>query len=209
MKDVVIPETVSIVGHDAFNECPFLESVKFMGDDAIISGGAFANTPSLKTVVLPRRLKALDDWAIFNHAGQLESIVLPDTVEVIDDAVFENCPKLKRISLGKSLQKVDHHAFSSCPMLQEVNFPATLKEMGAEVFLGCASLKSVRFAGNAPILQNQGTDHFGYDLYKGANPSLTTLVPNGSTGWMDDSDKLPKAWPVDGGESARPIRHVK
>ncbi len=23
------------------------------------------------------------------------------------------------------------------------------------------------------------------------------------------SDKLPKVWPVDGGESARPIRHVK
>ncbi len=134
---------------------------------------------------------------------------MPDTVEVIDDAVFENCPKLKRITLGKSLQKVDHHAFSGCPMLQEVSFPATLKEMGAEIFRGCTSLKSVRFAGNAPVLQNQGTDCFGYDLYKDANPSLTTLVPNGSTGWMDGSDKLPKVWPVDGGESARTIRPIK
>ena len=209
LKKVVIPETVEFVGWDAFRECPFLENVTFKGDDAIIRGGAFSDNPLLKTVVLPKRLKALDDWAIFNHAGQLESVVLPDTVEIIDDAVFENCPKLKRVILGKSLRTVRHHAFSGCPNLLSVAFPPTLREMGAEVFLDCSGLKKVSFAGNAPDLKDQGSDRFGKDLYKGANPSLVTFASKDSTGWMDGSDKLPKVWPVDGGESARPIRHVK
>ena len=81
--------------------------------------------------------------------------------------------------------------------------------MGAEVFLDCSGLRKVSFAGNAPELTNQGQDRFGKDLYKGANASLVTFVPKGSTGWLDDSDKLPKSWPVDGGESSRPIRYAK
>ena len=206
LKSVVIPETVVFVAHDAFSECPFLESVKFKGQDVLIGAWAFGHSPSLKTVILPSRLKALDDWSIFNSAGELESIVLPDTVEIIEEGVFENCKKLKRISLGKSLRKVDHRAFAGCAQLQSIVFPNTLTELGAEVFFNCTSLKSVSFTGNAPDLEDHGVDKFGRDLFKGTAPSLNIYVSNGSTGWQDDSSNLPARWPVDGGESARSIK---
>ena len=207
LKKVVIPETVEFISWNAFAECPFLESVVFKGADVIIRGGAFANTPFLKTVVLPSRLKALDDWAIFAHAGQLETIVLPDTVEIIDDAVFENCFKLKKVHLGQSLRQVDNRAFSGCRELQKIQFPKTLEELGAEVFLNCVSLKSVSFAGGKPKMHDNGKDSLARDLYRGTPSSLVTLVPKGSTGWLDGSANLPKVWPVDGGESARQSRH--
>lgn len=206
IKSIVIPETVVVVGHCAFNECPFLESVKFKGQDAILGGWSFGNTPSLKSVTLPSRLKALEDWSIFNNAGELESIVLPDTLETIDDAVFANCKKLKRISLGKSLRRVSHRAFAGCVQLQSIVFPNTLTELGAEVFLNCVSLKTVSFTGNAPDLEDQGADRFGRDLFKGTDPSLNIHVSKGSTGWKDNSSALPVRWPLDGGESARAIK---
>ena len=208
VKSVVIPETVEIVGNCAFNECPFLEKVKFLGKDAILGAWSFGNTPSLKSVTLPSRLKTLDDWAIFNNAGKLESMVLPDTVEVIGDAVFESCRKLKRISLGKSLRRAGHHAFAGCQQLQSIEFPNTLQELGTEVFLNCTSLKTVLFMGNAPDLQDQGVERFGKDLYRDTPSSLVTHVLKGSTGWQDaDPSNLPGRWPVDGGESARPIKY--
>ena len=79
--------------------------------------------------------------------------------------------------------------------------------MGAEVFLGCSGLKSVSFDGDAPNLNDQGSERFGRDLFKDANPSLLTFVTKGSSGWSDNPDKLPKMWPVNGGEAARPIRY--
>ena len=206
IKHVVIPKSVWYVGHLAFADCPFLKSVTFKGDDAIIRSWAFGNTPSLKSVVLPSRLRWLDDWSIFQGAGQLESIKLPDTVEVIDDAVFAYCPKLKNIYLGKSLRYVDIRAFAWCPQLQEISFPATLKVLRAEAFVGSSSLQRVTFAGNAPELQDND-DIFGRDIYKGTSKTLVTVVPKGSTGWLDGSANLPQVWPVDGGESARQIRH--
>ncbi|MBQ3288208.1 MAG: leucine-rich repeat protein [Kiritimatiellae bacterium] len=208
IRNIVIPETVQCVGYCAFNECPLLETVRFKGKDAILCSWAFGNTPSLKSVALPSRLKSLDDWAIFNHAGRLESIILPDTVEDIGDGVFENCPMLKSISLGKSLRRVGHHAFTGCSQLQSVEFPGALRQLGAEVFQNCISLKTVSFAGDAPELKDQDEKRLGEDIYKGANPSLVTIVPKDAKGWAGDSGRLPKAWPVAAGESARAIRHA-
>lgn len=205
LMSVVFPETVEIVGHDAFGGCPFLESVKFRGQDAILGKWAFGRTPSLKTVILPSRLKELDAQSIFNGAGELESISLPDTLEVIGDDVFADCGKLRSISLGKSLRMVRNHAFSDCLELQAVVFPDTLEGLGAEVFLNCKSLETVSFLGNAPKLMDQGGDKFGKDLYRGTDPSLMTLVRKDSTGWLDETSALPEHWPVDGGVSARPI----
>ena len=208
LKSVSIPKTVKFVGHSAFKECPRLESVRFRGDDVDIRGWAFGNMPALRTVVLPAGLRALDGFSIFRNAGRLEEIVLPDTLEVIDDNVFRECPRLRKVEFGKSLEAIRHHAFASCPCLKSVSLPASLKKMGAEVFLDCRSLESVSFAGDAPVFFDQDKC-LGVDMYRGTSPSLVTFVPRGSKGWHDGGDGLPKAWPVGGEESARPIRHGK
>ena len=180
--------------------------MKFKGTDAVLCGWSFGNLPSLKSVVLPSRLKSLDEWAIFHGAGQLESISLPDTVVTIGDGVFEDCPRLKNIYLGMSLQTVKYRAFNGCRQLRKIRFPATLKKLGAEAFRDCRSLGEVFFDGNAPSLYDQDS-RFGHDIYKNASQSLVTFVSEGSIGWSGDSPSLPKVWPVDGGESARPIRY--
>ena len=208
IKKIVIPASVQIIGHCAFEQCPRLESVVFRGEDAVIGGWAFGNLPSLKTLVLPSRLKTLGEWATFYGAGQLEKVVLPDTVETLGDSGFGNCQRLSRIELGKSLRRVGLLAFENCRSLKAVRFPNTLNDMGAEVFIGCKGLESVTFMGDAPVLNDRGKERFGCDLYKDANPSLITFVPRGSKGWRHNSDKLPKSWPTDAGESARAIRYA-
>ena len=208
LKSIVIPASVSLVGCAAFNGCSRLEKVVFKGDDANIQGGAFSDTPLLSSVVLPSRLKMLDDWAIFHGSG-IEKIVLPDTLEIIDDAVFEDCQKLRQIEFGKSLKEVRHHAFARCQLLEKVKFPATLEQMGSRVFLACKGLKSVEFMGGAPVLCDQGQDSFGYELYKDANPHLVTVVPRKAEGWKNQSGALPRVWPANGGESSRKIMYAK
>ena len=208
LKNVSIPRTVKFVGGCAFNECPRLESVKFRGDDVDIGEWAFGNTPALRTVVLPSRQKALDGFSIFRNAGQLEEIVLPDTLETIDDNVFSDCPRLRKVEFGKSLDTIGHHAFAACPCLKSVRLPGTMRKMGAEVFLDCRRLESVTFSGDAPEFFAMDECR-GADIYRGTSPSLVTFVPKGSKGWQDGADGLPRKWPAEGGESARQIRYGK
>ena len=206
IKKLEVPQTVKSIWVCAFEGCPDLESVEFKGEDVALGDWAFGDLPALKTLVLPYGQKSLDAWAIFCRAGELESVTLPDTVRIIGAGVFERCPKLREVHVGNSLRTVRYRAFASSPQLGEIRFPKTLRELGAEAFLGCQALKGVFFDGDAPVLTNNGT-HRGNDIYKDAGENLVTYVTKDSTGWLDQSAKLPAAWPVDGGKNARPIAH--
>lgn len=168
IRSILIPATVIHLGHSAFGDCPELEDVVFKGADVRIDNGAFANTPKLARVVLPYGQTMLDHRSIFERAGRLGSIDLPDTVEVLGDAVFANCPALKKIHLGKSLRIVHHRAFAGCRSLAEISFPVTVKEMGDGVLSSCPSLKTVRFEGERPSM--------GKDFFKGSNPTSVTVA---------------------------------
>ncbi|MBR4614895.1 MAG: leucine-rich repeat protein, partial [Kiritimatiellae bacterium] len=191
IRSIVIPDTVVYVGHAAFGDSPELEEVVCEGADARIGSLAFGRSPKLAKVVLPHHLTQLDDWSIIEGAGHLESIDLPDTVEILGDAVFKNCPMLKSIRLGKSLRIVRHRAFSRCTSLAEISFPATVKEMGDGVLSFCPSLKTVRFEGERPSM--------GTDFFKGSNPTTVTFAgkeeavedwrPGPSARWFVEWDK--------------------
>ena len=56
--------------------------------------------------MLPCKLTSLDDWSIFEGDPLLENIDIPDTVEILSDAVFGSCNSLKRLSFGKSLRRL-------------------------------------------------------------------------------------------------------
>ncbi|MDO5318589.1 MAG: leucine-rich repeat protein, partial [bacterium] len=203
IRSVVIPDTVRCVGRFAWGGCRNLESVEFKGDDALIGGRAFSETPKLKKVVLPRLLKWLDDWSIFDGDPELDDIKIPDTVEIIGAAVFAHCNSLKRISLGKSLKLVRRYAFGECAALESVTF-ANVPEFQGDYILGrCPNLKAVRFlSGDAPQIDPT--------FYKDSNPDLVTLVPRGSKGWNGPgSTDLPAKWPLGAGADARRIRYIK
>lgn len=199
IKSVVFPETVNYVGHSAFNECTMLESVEFKCEDARIDGWAFGRSPKLAKVVLPSRLTKLDDWSIFEDDGQLESVELPDTVEVLGDSVFKKCRKLRKVTLGKSLKTIRHRAFNGCSRLESVTLPPTVEELGDGVFSYCPALKTVRFKGNCPKTGN--------DLYKESHPFLNTVVDKEAQGWAKVVNQRGR-WPLDAGGDSRTVRYA-
>ena len=56
LKEVFIPSTTALIGHDAFNGCSALETVTFesMSAKTVIEKSAFLKCPSLKRVDVPR-----------------------------------------------------------------------------------------------------------------------------------------------------------
>ena len=202
LEAVVIPDTVEYVGDRAFADCPKLEKVEFKGNDCRLDSWAFGHNLKLKSVVLPRKLTSLDDWSIFEGDPLLEAVNIPDTVEILSDAVFANCKSLKRLSFGKSLRTVRRVCFERCTSLESVSFARVPKFEGDYILGRCPNLKAVRFlSGDAPEVDPT--------FYKDSNPSLVTLVPRGSKGWNGPgSTDLPERWPLNAGENARRIQYA-
>lgn len=67
---------------------------------------------------------------------KLEEIVLPNTIEKIDEYAFSNAKKLKSIKLPNSLKKLCSNAFYLCESLETVEIPKNVLVIGDTAFYG-------------------------------------------------------------------------
>ena len=114
--ELVIPDSVKIIGNAAFRDCSNLTSLTLGKGVQEIRDGAFSNCTSLKN-----------------------NLVIPDSVEIIGEQAFLQCD-FNGLVLGKGLRSIGAGAFTDCKnMKAELEFPEGLEILGG--FGGCSSLK--------------------------------------------------------------------
>ena len=69
---------------------------------------------------------------------------------IIPDNAFLGCHNLQTIILPQSLQKIGDQAFLGCYNLQTISIPASVKEIGGAAFNGCTRLRKITFEGKTP-----------------------------------------------------------
>ena len=95
VTEVVLPDTVTVIG-----------------------AGAFAYCWDLQKINMPSGLKKVGNEA-FMCCGSLEELQLPDSVEKIGKCSFADCSSLKRFKIPKELTALEEGAFMQCGMLEE------------------------------------------------------------------------------------------
>lgn len=99
----------------------------------------FDNFYNLTRVKLPQSLKKLG-YALFSYCEKLTEVIVPDSVEKIEDSVFKNCTNLKKIVLPDSLKYIGYSAFEGCKSLQSLHIPASVEMIDVPVFKNCPNL---------------------------------------------------------------------
>lgn len=112
LKGVVIPETVTSIGNNAFQGCKNLASVTFKGAPSTITVGnnAFQECSKLKSINLPAA-KKIGNLA-FDSCTSLEKMYLEFGTEEIGDYCFRNCTNLKEVEIPESVNVIGQGAFS-------------------------------------------------------------------------------------------------
>lgn len=95
LKKVNIPDSVTIIGNNAFSLCDSIEELHLPCCFVEIHDGAFSGIKMLKSVKLPKKMRSIGD--VFPYCSGLEEIIIPkeSTSFSIDD--FFCCKYLKRI----------------------------------------------------------------------------------------------------------------
>ena len=75
----------------------------------------------------------------FSGRHLLESVVIPDSVEVVGERAFAECDGLEELRLGAGFKKIEEYAFNSCSSLKSVEIPARLKSSAKEPSSGATS----------------------------------------------------------------------
>ena len=164
LTDVTIPEFID--GYQVIAIAPFtfygnrfLRHVVLPNSIEEIYQSAFGNT-NIHSIVLPNQLIAIRD-AVFYGCLYLESIIIPNTVKIIMSNAFYQCSLLSQVTLPNQLEIILEDAFTNCVNLKDIEFPESLVEIGQAVFLG-TDLREIVIPKSVEIIRKGaflGLDH--------------------------------------------------
>ncbi len=181
LERIEIPEGVTQIGEYAFANCENLSYVKIpstlqyvgaIGQTYVAenSGYTFLNCTSLKTIDFSAATE-LVRFGVQAFAGSgLESIVIPEGVDVISTSMFYGCENLKSVTLPSTILAINKSAFYGCTSLESIAIPENVTRISdlylgtpgiaqsGSAFEGCTKLSSVTFLGNK--LECLGTKTF-------------------------------------------------
>ena len=121
-KDYEIPNTVTIIGGQAFRYCKELERVTIPATVTIIKEQAFSGCSNLTSIDIPNKVTRIGSYAFEGCTSLNSSITIPGTVTYIGQGAFLNCEKLESIVVD----------------------PSSITSLPGDLFKGCIKLTTIK-----------------------------------------------------------------
>lgn len=118
LRRVTLPDTVAVIGENAFANCTGLEEITFGAGLTLLDRGCLSGCRSLDCVKLPAKVREIGREAFMGCTGLLQLIV-EGGVEVIRDNAFLDCSRLNRITFSKPVARAADSAFAGCYSLAD------------------------------------------------------------------------------------------
>ncbi|MBQ8783102.1 MAG: leucine-rich repeat domain-containing protein [Clostridia bacterium] len=72
--------------------------------------------------------------------SDITSVIIPDTVTVIEQKAFYECEELETVKMSENVKEIGEGAFINCRKLKSVRIPASLEKIEGAAFYGCENL---------------------------------------------------------------------
>ena len=140
LTSVVIPNSVNEIGSSAFEYCENLNNVSFPSGIKVIPAHSFLGC-GISNLVIPTTVEIIDDYA-FSENFELDEITIPSSVKTIGEGAFSECGNLSTIVLSEGLKTIGDAAFASTD-INTIKIPSSVEEIGEEAFDCCTNLETI------------------------------------------------------------------
>ena len=165
-KTYSIPDGVTNISADAFQNCVNLTSVTIPDSVTKIGSGAFMLCSGLTSVTIPEGVTSIEDWT-FCECTSLKNVKIPDNVKSIGKYAFCECTSLKNITLPSKLQSIGNYAFAHCTGLIGITIPDSVKSIGDGAIRDCTIIKSITIPDSVSDIGHQALGYYhDFDGYK-------------------------------------------
>lgn len=144
LTSVTLPSSLKTIGGNAFKKCAALTEITIPGSVSNIGGSAFSFCDELQRVEFETSETELTlGSGIFTFCEKLTSVTLPQNLTSIAQAMFNNCSALSVIDIPDTVTVINKDAFRGCKTLTEVTIPENVTELGQYAFNYCLELTKV------------------------------------------------------------------
>ena len=117
-----------------------------------------------------------------DYYHNITTIVIPDSVTILDSWSFNDQPYLTKIILSNNLTAINEGAFAVCSGMPTIIIPEKIKSLGNKCFSGCNGLYNITCkAVTAPTIQSETFAFVGTKVPE--NQQKILYVPQNSTGY--------------------------
>lgn len=153
-----IPESVTSIGISAFQDTPWLESMRKQNPVVIVNNILIDARTASGDVVLPDTLTAVPAYSFYENE-LVKSVYIPDSVKVIGEYAFKGCKSLEKFNFPKGITEISKWSFSYCESLSgTLTIPSNVKTIGNSAFWSCKGLTAIN-------IQN-GVTYIGGNAFK-------------------------------------------
>lgn len=151
MKEIVLPDSVTIIRDQAFFGCSQLRKMNIplsltvfeMEHSPFPSSLSELNGESVHYLNRDGILFNSDMSELLLCYEDRETVEVPQTVKRVAPQAFANCLNMKEIILPDGLETIGDAAFMGCVALTTLNIPQTVTAVGKRCCWGCHSLQEI------------------------------------------------------------------
>lgn len=170
LYEILLPNTITSIGNEAFEACKKLTSVDLSKTKTTTIGtSAFASCGNLGTIIFPTTLTIIgtsafkDDTNLrsvqnlektivstinknaFLECKNLSSVKLPQTLSTLGESAFEGCSNLTAVSgfENTAVKILEARTFANCSSLSTLSLARELTEIRTEALIGCSILRNL------------------------------------------------------------------
>ena len=146
VEKIYIPDSVTSVGANLFENATSLKSVRLPSGLKKLSPYMFAGCSSLEQIEMPFEIESFEE-GLFAGCSSLKEIPFRAGLKELPNYVFSGCSQLRSLILTDTIEKICEGAVSDCENLTTLVLPASLKEIEEGAFEGCFNLCHIRLNG--------------------------------------------------------------
>ena len=158
IKDLIIPNSVTSIGDDAFSGCAGLTSVTIPNSVTSIGYEAFLSCSGLTSITIPNNVTSIG-WSAFGGCSGLTSVSISNSITSIGYSTFASCSGLTSITIPNSVTSIGNSVFRGCDGLTSITIPNSVTSIGDVAFANCSNLTSITIGSG---IESIGNGAFGY-----------------------------------------------
>ena len=138
-EHVMIPDTVTVIGKEAFDGCETIKIVVIPDSVIEIKPRAFYGCMNMTEIQIPDSVKKIGEGA-FMFCRSLKEVRLPNPLKTVEQNLFFGCKNLKKVEIPDSVVYIDIDSFFGCDSLEVLDIPKTVKRIDGH-FTECPWLR--------------------------------------------------------------------